>query len=325
VFANANLLGVANPTGTVTFKLFSPEDTSCSAPIFTSQVPVNSTSVNSAHFLTSRVGTYRWTATYSGDANLAPAGPTPCSDPACQVIVDKALTFVTVTATAPASGALRATATLSGGFNPTGAITFLLAPPGDTFCSSPPVFTTTVPVNGNGAYESAPFVPIIAGSYKWRARYDGDANNLGAGPTACIDSAAAVTIATAQLEANLPGQFHALSPVRILDTRGTEGRISGPIGPGAGPDVQITGRFGVPASGVAAVVMNATVTAPAAAGHLIVFPAGEPQPLAASLTYGPGQTVSNLVVAKLGAGGRLSVSTASRLSLILDLQGWFSA
>jgi hypothetical protein len=123
----------------------------------------------------------------------------------------------------------------------------------------------------------------------------------------------------------LPGQFHALSPVRILDTRGTEGRISGPIGPGAGPDVQITGRFGVPASGVAAVVMNATVTAPAAAGHLIVFPAGEPQPLAASLTYGPGQTVSNLVVAKLGAGGRLSVSTASRLSLILDLQGWFSA
>ena len=42
------------------------------------------------------------------------------------------------------------TATIAGGFNPTGTITFNLYAPGDTTCSNP-VFTTTVPVTGDGS------------------------------------------------------------------------------------------------------------------------------------------------------------------------------
>ena len=50
--------------------------------------------------------------------------------------------------------------------------------------------------------------------------------------------------------------------IRILDTRnGTGGRL-GPLGPGGSFDLQVTGRGGVPASGVDSVVMNVTATEP---------------------------------------------------------------
>ncbi|HSA49215.1 MAG TPA: Ig-like domain-containing protein, partial [Yinghuangia sp.] len=76
------------------------------------------------------------------------------------------------------------TATLAGGVNPTGTITFRLY--ADAQCSTTPVFTSTVNVNGNGNYPSGQFTPTAVGTYYWTAQYSGDANNSGS-TTACGD------------------------------------------------------------------------------------------------------------------------------------------
>jgi hypothetical protein len=118
------------------------------------------------------------------------------------------------------------------------------------------------------------------------------------------------------------GLFHAVTPGRILDTRNG----GGPVGATAALDVQVTGQGGVPAAGVSAVVMNVAVTGPTAASYLTVYAAGEAKPWAANLNFGPGQTVPNLVVAKLGAGGRVSVANAvGTAHVIADVAGWFDA
>ncbi len=194
VFANVNISGTS-PTGTIEFRLFGPRDPACSAPIFTSNVPVDGTSINSARWTTNQAGTYRWTASYSGDGANAAAGPTSCSQASAAVMVQPANTFVGVTAAAPSAAMIHASATI-GGYGPTGSVTFFLTPPGDTFCSGTPVFSSTVAVNGNASYASANFSPTATGTYKWRASYSGDANNFAASPTGCLDQNAAVTVTT---------------------------------------------------------------------------------------------------------------------------------
>ena len=66
-------------------------------------------------------------------------------------------------------------ATLSGGYNPTGTITFkLYAPDGTTV-----VDTETATVNnGNGTYSTPNgYLPTATGTYQWVASYGGDSNN----------------------------------------------------------------------------------------------------------------------------------------------------
>jgi hypothetical protein len=194
VFANVNISGT-NPTGNMAFRLFGPNDPGCSAAIFSSTVAVDSSSINSARWTTSQAGTYRWTATYSGDGANSAAGPTACSQPSAAVIVQRATAGLSVTAAAPSGGTIHATATING-YGPTGTMTFLLTPPGDMFCSGTPAFSSTVAVNGAGSYASASYTPAVTGSYKWRATYSGDANNGAAPTTACLDQNAAVSVTT---------------------------------------------------------------------------------------------------------------------------------
>jgi len=93
-------------------------------------------------------------------------------------------------------GAISDTATLSGGAAPTGTITFNLYAPGDSSCTGAPVFTSLVPVNGNGSYTSASFTSAAIGTYRWIANYGGDANNA---PTtnACNAANESVTVTAA--------------------------------------------------------------------------------------------------------------------------------
>jgi autotransporter-associated beta strand protein len=65
-------------------------------------------------------------------------------------------------------------ATLSGGFSPTGSIVFTLTGPGGF------LYTQTDAVSGNGTYTAAATLPTIgtvAGTYSWTAHYTGDGNN----------------------------------------------------------------------------------------------------------------------------------------------------
>jgi len=104
----------------------------------------------------------------------------PCTAPNEDVLVTQAAPTITTTAspnTTP-GGILTDTATLAGGFNPTGTITFSLHGPNDPICFTPPIFTFNVPVAGNGSYTPPPFPALLPGEYRWTAIYSGDFLNL---------------------------------------------------------------------------------------------------------------------------------------------------
>ncbi|MEP7203737.1 MAG: hypothetical protein ABI894_14070 [Ilumatobacteraceae bacterium] len=124
------------------------------------------------------------------------------------------------------------------------------------------------------------------------------------------------------------GLFTAVTPGRVLDTRnGTgQGGSIAPVGAGQAINVSVTGLAGVPAAGVSGVALNVTVDAPTSPGFLTVWPTGEAQPLASSHNFVPGLTVANLVLAKVGAGGQVSIfNSGGNTHVVADVVGYFSA
>jgi YVTN family beta-propeller protein len=88
VHDTATLSGGASPGGQITFNLYRAADTTCSAlPVFTDTTTVSgSGDYDSADFFPPQPGTYRWIASYSGDAdNEAVSGA--CGDPSESVAV----------------------------------------------------------------------------------------------------------------------------------------------------------------------------------------------------------------------------------------------
>ena len=124
--------------------------------------------------------------------------------------------------------------------------------------------------------------------------------------------------------AGTPGPFISLPPARILDTRTGNG-ATGPVGADATVHLQVSGRGGVPASGVAAVVLTITVTAPADAGFLTVYPDGTSLPNASTVNFVAGRTVPNLVVVKLSSAGKVAITNSSHgtAQVVADVSGYY--
>ena len=96
----ATLSGGVAPTGTITFQLFGPNDATCTAaPAFTTTLTVaGNGNYVSADFAPTSAGTYRWIATYSGDAANA-ASATACNDANESVTVSAGSAQVALTPT----------------------------------------------------------------------------------------------------------------------------------------------------------------------------------------------------------------------------------
>jgi hypothetical protein len=132
-----------------------------------------------------------------------------------------------------------------------------------------------------------------------------------------------------------PGPYSPLPPVRICDTRaanpsslsGDAAQCNGTnnagstIAAGHTKTINVAGEFGVPADATA-VVLNVTVVNPAAAGQLIVFPAGAAQPLASNLNYSAGEVVPNLVEVGTASGGEVSIYSLAKADIVVDLEGY---
>lgn len=148
------------------------------------------------------------------------------------------------------------------------------------------------------------------------------------------------------------GGFHPLSPTRILDTRAGVGIANGPIRPGDGRlnepnpymridsrlnhEIKVTGNYGVPATGVAAVLLNVTSTMATDPGFVSLVPrppnAGDvlddqssygALPNTSNLNVAPGLDIPNAVVATVGAGGKIRIySNPGSTHLIADIAGW---
>lgn len=170
--------------GTITFKVFAPSDASCQTPIaVTPDANVNGAGdYTSSDYTSSAVGTYNWIAHYSGDANNNSLD-TACGDSNESSAVQEASPAISTTPSPAPTAVLGATlndsATLSGGYNPTGTILFALYAP-NTNCTGTPAWATDpqITVNGNGTYSTnSGFSALIAGIWNWKATYSGDANN----------------------------------------------------------------------------------------------------------------------------------------------------
>ena len=88
-------------------------------------------------------------------------------------------------------------------------------------------------------------------------------------------------------------------------------------------ELTVTDRGGIPASATS-VVLNVTVTEPAGSGFVTVFPCGQAAPVASNVNYVSGQTVPNLVIAQIGAGGKVCLFTEAAAQLIADANGYFA-
>jgi alpha-tubulin suppressor-like RCC1 family protein len=128
------------------------------------------------------------------------------------------------------------------------------------------------------------------------------------------------------------GAYSALSPSRLMDSRSGEATIDnrfarqGLINSGQIYHLQVLGRGGVPATGVSAVAVNVTVTGPTNPSFLSVFPKGEAIPNASNLNFVPGQTIPNMVIAKVGADGSISIRNGSgAVHVIVDIAGWYAS
>lgn len=121
-------------------------------------------------------------------------------------------------------------------------------------------------------------------------------------------------------------EYTSIAPVRVLDTRSAVGAPSGPVAAGGVVQLAVTGGAAAVPTSAMAVVLNVTAAESAAAGYVTVFPCSEGRPTASNVNVtGPGQTVANLVVAKVGDDGTVCLYTKAGVELVADLNGWFPA
>jgi RHS repeat-associated protein len=86
----------------------------------------------------------------------------------------------------------------------------------------------------------------------------------------------------------------------------------------------VTGVGGVPAGGVSAVALTVQVGAPSATGYVNLWPAGETRPATSSVAFPAAVSTSGTVIAKVGAGGQVSVFlSAGDAQLYIDVAGYY--
>ncbi len=121
------------------------------------------------------------------------------------------------------------------------------------------------------------------------------------------------------------GTFVPITPTRVLDTRTGLGAAAAKVSAHTALRVQVGGVAGVPETGVAAVVLNVTVPAPARKGYVTVYPASDDRPVASNLNVAAGETLAGLAVAKLGLNGGVAIynGTGAASHLVADVSGYY--
>ena len=338
----ATLTGSPNVamTGTVEFKLFGPADTNCTAaPIFTSTVALGGNrTATSGSFTPTQLGVYRFTATYSGDANnfsvfgvcnapnesftVVPPGTYNALPPA-RILDTRDGTGGFLGAIAPASF-IDVQVTGQGGVPASGVSAVVL----NVTVTQPTAVAgfltlfpsgTPLPLASNLNFTPGQNIPnlviVKVGANGRVATYNS------AGNTHVIFDVAGWF---SESQAGNAGHYRPLVPNRILDTRnGTGGGVR--LGPNSSLELQVAGAGGVPATGVDAAVLNIVATQTTATSFVTAYPSGAARPLVSNLNFDAGDTVANRAIVKLGANGRVTIyNLAGGTDIVVDVGGWFT-
>jgi hypothetical protein len=206
--ATATLASSTATTGTLTIALFS--DNTCTTAVggVTQDFPTTGDGsfgplTSPTGYTTTTVGSVWWKATYVGDGSDDSAST--CVEVAVAQATPTVTTTPDPTSVDPAPGDLSDTATLAGGYNATGTITFKLFPPADPTCAGTEVYSEAVTVNGDDDYSTAgtgtgSVSGNLAGTWHWTADYSGDTNNA-AKSSLCADETVDVYVDTSVIYA----------------------------------------------------------------------------------------------------------------------------
>ena len=169
----ATVSGGYGPTGTVTFKLYN-NSTGAGTPLFTDTETLVGGVATSAGYIATAAGTDYWVATYGGDSNNSPVTSGTALEPVIVSAASPAINTTQQPASAVVGTSIADKATVSGGFSPTGTVTFNLY--NNSTASGTPLFTDTESLSG-GTATSTGYTATATGTDYWVATYNGDGNN----------------------------------------------------------------------------------------------------------------------------------------------------
>lgn len=171
--------------------------------------------------------------------------------------------------------------------------------------ADPPAHVGTVtPNNGGGT------VPVLIDSGRFAQELD-----------------QGLAIVTMSVATRHEGEFTALTPTRILDTRSGLGRNGrrGALTAGQTIAVDVADAIDVPVDDVTAIVMNVTVTQPTAGGYLTVYPSDVARPEISNINFAPGDTIPNLATVAVGPDGKVKIHHPYGSShVLLDVVGFYT-
>ena len=123
------------------------------------------------------------------------------------------------------------------------------------------------------------------------------------------------------------GGYVGVAPARLLDTRRKVGvGTTTPLGAAKTLTLQVTGRGGVPSTGVRAAVINLTAVSPTSAGYLSAYPYGKSRPTASSINFSKGWVGADLITVPVGTGGKVSIyNNAGSTHVVADVMGFYTA
>ena len=147
----------------------------------------------------------------------------------------------------------------------------------------------------------------------------------------CIYSSAETDVLLDVMGWFAPTDFGIMKPQRLIDTRTTQpqGVVSvskAMIGQKKKLKIKLTklSALGLPATGVAGVLVTVTVKSPAADGALMIYPCGV-HPKLADLNYFAGQKIGTTVVVPVQqTTGRICVYSSAMSDVVVDIAGWIA-
>jgi hypothetical protein len=231
----ATVTGLADPSAadTVTFNLYSSATTQTSSTLLSTNTQTLSISgstgtATSAGYTATATGTDYWVATYNGDSNNSAV----TSGTAAEPVVIKAATPTINTSQQPASATVGSSiadkATVSGGYGPTGTVTFDLY--SNSTASGSPLFSDTESLS-SGTATSKGYTATATGTDYWVATYNGDSNNSavtsGTAAEPVVIKAATSLTAAPQIDLRAPRLSVGLGRVSATLTS-----AGSPVGPG---------------------------------------------------------------------------------------------
>ena len=124
--------------------------------------------------------------------------------------------------------------------------------------------------------------------------------------------------------AQVPLQFVAVHPCRVVDTRLAPGPFGGPALQG-----QTSRDFTIPDGGCSipntatAYSLNVTVVPHGSLGYLTVWPTGQTRPVLSTLNSLDGRIKANAAIIPAGSGEAISVYATNTTDVVLDIDGYF--